>query len=81
VLAAIALVPLVLAAAYMLRLFQGLMHGPEVEDLPQRIDLTALEFCALAPLVIAIVLLGVDPAPVTANVRSAPVPAVAQVQR
>lgn len=61
--AAIALVPIVLAAAYMLRLFQGTMNGPEVPDLPRRHDLTWLEGLALAPLVVAIVLLGVDAGP------------------
>jgi NADH-quinone oxidoreductase subunit M len=69
--AVIGLVPVVLAAAYMLRLFQGIMHGPEVADLPQRPDMSALEMLALAPLVIAIVLLGVNPGPVAASVRQA----------
>ena len=61
----VALVPVVLAAAYMLRVFQGVMHGPEHEDLPEREDLSLLEGFALAPLVIAIVLLGINPGPVT----------------
>ncbi|HTV72828.1 MAG TPA: NADH-quinone oxidoreductase subunit M [Candidatus Acidoferrales bacterium] len=61
--AAIALIPIVLAAAYMLRLYQGTMNGPEVPDLPQRPDLTWLEGLALTPLVIAIVWLGVDAGP------------------
>jgi NADH-quinone oxidoreductase subunit M len=60
----IALVPIVFAAAYMLRLFQGFMHGPERADIPQRSDMRPLEFLALAPLVLAMVLLGVYPAPV-----------------
>ncbi len=81
--AAIALVPIVLAAGYMLRLFQGTMHGPEAKDLPRRNDLTWLEGLALAPLVIAIVLLGVNPGPVASAtsvhagevaLRSAPAP-------
>jgi NADH-quinone oxidoreductase subunit M len=59
----LALFPIVLAAAYMLRAFQGMMHGPEVQDVPQRPDMTPLEIIALVPLVVAIVLLGVDPAP------------------
>jgi NADH-quinone oxidoreductase subunit M len=62
--AAIALVPVVLAAGYMLRVFQGTMHGPESKDLPRRADLSWLEGLALAPLVVAIVLLGVNPGPV-----------------
>jgi NADH-quinone oxidoreductase subunit M len=67
----VALIPIVLAAAYMLRAFQGMMQGPEVEDVPQRPDMTPLEICALAPLVVAIVLLGVDPAPVAFPARVA----------
>jgi len=61
----VALVPIALAAAYMLRVFQGVMHGPESTDVPQREDMTSLEMWALAPLVIAIVLLGVNPGPLT----------------
>jgi NADH-quinone oxidoreductase subunit M len=61
--AVVALIPIVLAAAYMLRLFQGTMNGPEVPDLPQRPDLSWLEGIALAPLVAAIVLLGIDAGP------------------
>ena len=61
----LALIPIVLAAAYMLRLFQGIMNGPEVEDLPVRADLTWLEGIAVAPLLIALVMLGVNPHRVT----------------
>jgi NADH-quinone oxidoreductase subunit M len=63
--ALIALVPIVIAAAYMLRLFQDVMNGPEQPDLPQRADLTFTEGLVLAPLVVAIVLVGIDPAPLT----------------
>jgi NADH-quinone oxidoreductase subunit M len=63
----VALVPIVLAAAYMLRVFQGIMHGPEVADLPQREDMTPLELLALAPLVVAMVLLGLAPGAVAAS--------------
>ncbi|MDP9017041.1 MAG: NADH-quinone oxidoreductase subunit M [Candidatus Eremiobacteraeota bacterium] len=59
--AILALVPILLAAAYMLRLFQGIMNGPEIPDLPVRRDLTWIEGFALAPLVLAIVVLGVNP--------------------
>lgn len=75
--AVIALVPIVIAAAYMLRLFQGIMNGPEQPDLPQRADLSLLEGLALAPLVIAIVLLGVNPGPVAA-VKAAAQPTAAR---
>ena len=61
----LALVPIVLAAAYMLRLFQGVMNGPELEDLPVRRDLTWMEGLAVAPLVLALVALGVNPHAVT----------------
>ncbi|HEY0798324.1 MAG TPA: NADH-quinone oxidoreductase subunit M, partial [Candidatus Baltobacteraceae bacterium] len=44
----IALVPIVLSAAYMLRLYQGTMNGPQVADLPVRPDLTWREGIALA---------------------------------
>ena len=63
----VALVPIVLAAAYMLRLFQGAMQGPEVADLPQREDLSPVAMAALVPLAAAIVLLGVNPGPVAAS--------------
>ncbi|HET9030414.1 MAG TPA: NADH-quinone oxidoreductase subunit M [Candidatus Aquilonibacter sp.] len=59
--AILALIPIVLAAAYMLRLFQGIMNGPQVEDLPVRKDLGWLEGIALAPIVLALVVLGVNP--------------------
>jgi NADH-quinone oxidoreductase subunit M len=61
--AALALIAIVLSAGYMLRLFQGVMHGPGVQDAPARPDLTFGEGLALAPLVLAIVLLGVDAGP------------------
>lgn len=63
--AGLALIPIVLAAAYILRMYQGVMHGPPAADLPQREDLTPLEIVALAPIVAAIVLLGLNPGPVT----------------
>jgi NADH-quinone oxidoreductase subunit M len=62
--AIVALLPIVLASAYMLRLFQGIMHGPDVPDLPERRDLTWLEGLAIAPLVAGFVWLGVSPGPV-----------------
>jgi NADH-quinone oxidoreductase subunit M len=59
--AVVALIPIVLASAYMLRLFQGVMNGPEVDDLPVRADLGWIEGLALAPLVLALVLVGINP--------------------
>ena len=69
--ALLALVAVVLAAAYMLRLFQGMMQGPQISDLPQRPDMSPLEMFALAPLVVAIVWLGVNPGPVATAARDA----------
>jgi NADH-quinone oxidoreductase subunit M len=62
--AIVALIAIVLASAYMLRLFQGIMNGPEVPDLPERRDMTWLEWLAIAPLVAGFVLLGLNPGPV-----------------
>jgi len=39
------------------------MNGPEVEDIPVRADLSWLEGFAVAPILFALVALGVDPAP------------------
>ena len=65
--AVVALIAIILASAYMLRLFQDIMNGPEVADLPQRRDMTWSEGFAIAPLVAAFVWLGVDPGPVVAQ--------------
>jgi NADH-quinone oxidoreductase subunit M len=61
--ALLALIPIVIAAAYMLRLFQTAMNGPQRLDLPQRKDLTWIEGLALVPLVAGLIVLGVNPAP------------------
>jgi NADH-quinone oxidoreductase subunit M len=65
--AVIALIPIVLAAAYMLRVYQGTMHGPPVADLPERPDMNWIEGIAFAPLVVTLVLLGVQPLPVASG--------------
>jgi NADH-quinone oxidoreductase subunit M len=57
----VALVAIVLASAYMLRLYQGIMNGPQIADLPVRPDLSWIEGIAVAPLVMALVLIGVNP--------------------
>jgi len=62
--ALIALIPIVIAAGYMLRAYQTIMNGPKAADLPERRDLTWTEGIALAPLVAGFVLLGVNPGPV-----------------
>jgi NADH-quinone oxidoreductase subunit M len=69
--ALISLLAVVLASAYMLRLFQTIMNGPPVPDLPERRDLTWLEGLALAPLVAAFVWLGVNPSAIANHVSSA----------
>ncbi|MGC1379826.1 MAG: NADH-quinone oxidoreductase subunit M [Candidatus Baltobacteraceae bacterium] len=73
----VALVAIVLAAAYMLRLYQDVMNGPQVEDVPVRRDLTWLEGFAVVPLLAALLVLGVYPKPLL-NVTS--VPAVQSAQ-
>lgn len=59
--ALIALIPIVLASAYMLRLLQDVINGPVREDIPERADLTWVEGLAVAPLLAALVVLGVYP--------------------
>jgi NADH-quinone oxidoreductase subunit M len=80
----IALIPVVLAAAYMLRILQMMMHGPELAGVPRREDMTGLEIASLVPLAVGIVLLGVDPGPLAASTQQtqsvslrAPVPPLA----
>lgn len=69
----VALVAIVLASAYFLRLYQGIMNGPEIPDLPVRRDLTWLEGAAVAPLLAALVVFGVSPHALLA-VFGAPLP-------
>jgi NADH-quinone oxidoreductase subunit M len=59
----VALVAIVVASAYMLRLYQDIMNGPERSDDPQKRDLSLVEGLTLAPLVLALLFLGVYPAP------------------
>lgn len=59
--AILALVAIVTASAYMLRLLQGATQGPQLEDLPVRADLTWSEGVALAPLLVALLYFGVYP--------------------
>ena len=82
--ALVALVAIVLASAYMLRLLQTIMNGPEVPDLPERRDLTWTEALAVAPLVAALVLLGLNPGRVVnlaANAAHATAAAVSEDSR
>ena len=59
--ALIALVPIVLASGYMLRLLQDVINGPEVAALPRRPDLTLIEALAVAPLLAALLFVGIYP--------------------
>jgi NADH:ubiquinone oxidoreductase subunit 4 (subunit M) len=59
--ALVALIPIVIASAYMLRLLQDIINGPERPDIPHRRDLTWIEGLAVAPLLAALVVLGVYP--------------------
>jgi NADH-quinone oxidoreductase subunit M len=65
-----ALIPIVAASAYMLRLLQEAINGPVRPELPKRRDLTAIEGLALAPLLAALVVMGVYPAPVIHSART-----------
>lgn len=68
--ALIALVPIVIASAYMLRLLQDVINGPEIPDLPKRPDMTLVEGLAVAPLLAALLVIGIYPhAILTAMVR------------
>ena len=59
----VALIAIIIAAAYLIRLYQDVMNGPQVDDVPVRRDLSWLEGLAVSPLLAALVLLGVYPAP------------------
>lgn len=59
----VALVAIVIASAYMIRLYQDVMNGPEVADVPVRSDLSWLEGLAVSPLLVALVIVGIYPAP------------------
>jgi NADH-quinone oxidoreductase subunit M len=59
--AILALVAIIIASAYMLRLLQDATQGPERSDLPVRKDLTWIEGIAVAPLLLALVYFGVYP--------------------
>jgi NADH:ubiquinone oxidoreductase subunit 4 (subunit M) len=51
----------------MLRLYQDIMNGPPVEDVPVRADLSWAEALAVAPLLAALIVIGVFPAPLLAS--------------
>jgi NADH:ubiquinone oxidoreductase subunit 4 (subunit M) len=51
----------------MLRLYQDITNGPTRKDLPVRSDLTWIEGLAVAPLLVALLLVGVYPKPLLTN--------------
>jgi NADH-quinone oxidoreductase subunit M len=69
--ALIALIPIVIASAYMLRLLQDTINGPQVKDIPERPDLTWAEGLAVAPLLAALVVLGCYPHAITSTASAA----------
>lgn len=69
--ALVALVPIIIASAYMLRLLQGLVNGPRSPELPTRKDLSWIEGLAIAPLLAALMYLGVNPARIAGTQPSA----------
>ena len=68
--AIVALIAIVAASAYLLRLYQDVMNGPQRDDLPVRADMTLLEALAVAPLLAALVVVGVYPKPLLAPVAA-----------
>lgn len=73
---ALALVSLVLACVYMLKLFQSTMHGPEnAPQEPGRLELRPREMLLVAPLLAAIIFLGIWPGWLNDRTPAAVVPA------
>jgi NADH-quinone oxidoreductase subunit M len=64
VLAIVGAAGLVLAPVYMLRLFQGVMQGPPVGPVP-RSDIYAGQLTLIAPLILIMFAIGLDPAVLT----------------
>ncbi len=70
--AIVALIAIVLASAYFIRLYQDVMNGPPVEDLPIRPDMSWIEGLAVAPLLAALVIVGVQPHAIMAAFEGIP---------
>jgi NADH-quinone oxidoreductase subunit M len=61
-LAIVAVTTVILSAAYLLRLFQGVMHGPVANDAVRSLkDVSARELASLGPLVVLMIGLGLFP--------------------
>ncbi len=62
VLAIVAVTTVVLSAAYLLRLFQGIAHGPVANDAIRSLkDVNARELACLGPLIVLMIGLGIFP--------------------
>lgn len=70
--AIVALIAIVLASAYFIRLYQDVMNGPPVEDLQVRPDMNWIEGLAVAPLLAALVIVGVQPHAIMAAFEGIP---------
>ncbi len=70
--AIVALIAIVLASAYFIRLYQDVMNGPPVDDVPVRPDMNWLEGLAVAPLLAALVIVGVQPHAIMAAFEGIP---------
>ncbi|HET6742115.1 MAG TPA: NADH-quinone oxidoreductase subunit M, partial [Kribbella sp.] len=71
VIAVIAVVAIVLAALYILLMYQRLMTGPVRDGIEKLKDLNAREVLAIAPLVILIIGLGIFPKPIVDIIKPA----------
>ncbi|MBI4615620.1 MAG: NADH-quinone oxidoreductase subunit M [Planctomycetes bacterium] len=79
--AAIAVSGVVLGAYYMLRAYRRMMFGPEGERVPGTRDLGALETAILAPIVLAVAILGIFPQPLLSRIEPSVKAIVERVER
>lgn len=77
--AAFATLAIVLAAIYILLMYQRTMTGPPIPSVSAMTDLTLREVCALAPLVVLLVALGFFPKPLTTVIEPAVATTLGQV--
>jgi len=68
----LAVIGLLLGAAYLLWLFKRAFFGEVLEEMKQYTDMTCWELCYMAPLCVAVIFLGIFPAPLL-NVMKASV--------
>ncbi len=77
VLAVFGAIGLVLAPVYMLRLFQGVMHGPPAGPVPKS-DIYAGQLVLVAPLVVLMFAIGLDPNFLTSLMSAVGMPGLAR---